>query len=285
MKKSYLNTIVILIAAISACSSMAFGQANSSYPWWLSSSLTNPDTTDAVRYHAEGDFSFTNMSGNLEGTVYRGKILNFIRKGRVTGHLNYLADISDITKFADNSGDPHSASKIVTNKQIAEAAIDYDLTKVLFLEGGTVWERDINSAILNRYSYYGGLGINQVFEGKHFLNAVLAAGVADIEYDIPPPYTIDMFDVQKKPAAYLFFMQSYAWNVTEKISFQEGLRYYPNLSETKRYRYAAELRTNFAVWDFLSFFIGYDYAYDNDAKNVQAYSTDTKTMIGIKLQY
>jgi hypothetical protein len=250
--------------------------------WWLNSSSEDTSLVGKLLYHVEGTYSFNSLTGNIEGTAHKGNLLNFLRYNMLTLHANYLVDFTDIKKFADNTGKNYQ--QITSNRQVAELALDYDISKLFYAEAGNIWERDLNKSILNRNSYYVGLGVNKNMNNVHILSLMAAGGMVDIKYNLPSE-VLNLFNVQKKPDAYLFVMQSYVWNIIQRLQFNESIKYFPNITETERYRYDVELALNCGVWDFLSFFVSYSYMYDNDSKNIDVYTTDTKTSLGIKLQY
>ncbi len=251
--------------------------------WWLKSPMDHPELYGQTLYHVEGSYSFTNMTGNIEGSVHKGTLLNFMRYNDFTFHFNMMIDKYSITTYADNTGNPASESQVTSDHQIVEYVMDYNLSKYFNLEGGIIWEMDKKQSVLDRWSYYAGLGFNHHFD-NHYLDFIVAGGMVDIDYDLPSSI-LDQFDVQKEPDTYLFLIQSYSWAITKGVMFKEKFQYFPNLSETQRYRYGLDVSMIFNVWKYLSVMIEHIRNYDNDAKNIYAFGTDTKTLIGIQLQY
>ncbi len=252
--------------------------------WWLKSPLDHPELLDKTLYHVEGSYSFTNMTGNIEGDIHKVKLLNFLRYDYFTMHFNFVIDKYNITTFEDNSGKSESENKVSSDLQIAEFALDYDLSKHFNIETGVIWEKDMKQSVLDRWSYYAGFGFNHHFLNNHFLDFTIAGGMVELDYGLPREI-LDMFDVQKDPDAYLFFLQSYSWAITKNIMFKEKFHYFPNITESKRFRYSLDVALLFSVWDFLSIMIEHNRRFDNDAKNIYTFTTDTKTLVGIQLQY
>jgi hypothetical protein len=257
---------------------------STNHKWWYFSALEDTLDRGKVLYHFDGNLAFNQLSGNIDGTALNTKILNTLRYYSFTLHLDYLIDFAKITTYDDNSGTPASIHNTKTSKQVVEVALDYDLSKIFYIESGMIWERDFNKSILNRNSYYLGLGLNSHINKEHVFSLIAAAGIVDIEYDLPKA-VLDNFNVQKKPDDYLFFIQSYSWTILQNLEFREMFKYFPNISETERYRYELDLSVNSALWEFISVFIAYKYCYDNDAKNIFIYPRDTKLTCGINLQF
>ncbi len=283
MKKIIYCLVISMLYVIVVRAEEPKVQDPNSTQWWLKSPLDHTELYGQMLYHVEGSYSFSNMTGNIEGDVHKGQILNFLRYNAFSFHLNYMLDKYSITTYSDNSGNPKAAKTVTTDHQVAEFAVDYNISKYFNLETGIIWEMDQKQSVLDRWSYYAGVGYNHHF-GNHYLDFIVAGGMVDIDYTLPS-IELDQYDVQREPDAYLFLIQSYSWAVTKGVMLKEQFQYFPNLSESQRYRYNIDLTMLFNVWEFLSVMIEHNRSYNNDATNVGVYNKDTKTLIGIQLQY
>ena len=86
--KKYITTVLIIICSfINFITAQDVAVKKPSPQWWLNSSFA--DSVDEYLFHVEGQYSYTKMTGSIEGEIQSGSIRTAVRKIVFTNHLDY----------------------------------------------------------------------------------------------------------------------------------------------------------------------------------------------------
>ncbi|MFH0733033.1 MAG: DUF481 domain-containing protein [bacterium] len=268
----------LIIYIIMVCGLLNFikAQTNNQPPplaeWWLSSSLA--DSAEQYLFHVEGQYSFTKMTGAIEGEMHSGGILGVIRKNIFTNHITYMIDKMNLNlkSFGMN---------YITESHVFSDYLDIDITRLLYGEVGFIWERDNSLYINNRYSLYAGLGLNGLVYDRHYVKLLIAIGRIDQGYTIP----VDNFDVVKGVHSEFYIRQEYKYAIDSRFSFTEQAYYLTNTKNYDRYRIGFILNFNIVVVQPVSLTLGYNYRFDKESQLLGAIAENTTQTIGIKVSF
>jgi hypothetical protein len=270
MKKHLLTILFILCSCGIIVKAQTAAGGSPSPQWWLSSSLI--DTADNYLFHFEGQYSYTKMTGSMDGETHTGGIKVALRKNIFTNQAEYAIDKMNLNikmlgmYFASET---HAFTDY----------IDIDITPLLFAEGGFIWERDNSLYIKNRYSWYAGGGLNGLIYEKHFLKLLVALGRIDQSYTIP----VDDIDVVKGAYTAFYIRQRYKYQMDERLSILMQAYYLTNINQSERYRLSASMNLIIGIINPVSLVLGYSYKYDKEAELLKAGATNTIQSLGINI--
>jgi hypothetical protein len=271
--KKYITTVLFII-----CSSLNFIMAQTatekkpSPQWWLNSSLA--DTTDQYLFHVEGQFSYTKMTGAIEGEMQSGDVRVAIRKNIFTHQTEYMIDKMNL--MLESFGMNYSSES-----QTFTDYLDVDITRLLYSEGGFIWERDNSLLIKNRYSLYVGAGLNGLIFEQHYLKILVALGRIDQDHSIP----VDDIDVVKGVYAAFYVRQHYKYVIDQRFSFMEQSYFLTNMNRSDRYRMSVSLNFSIGIIQPVSLIFGYTYKYDKESELLGAIAKNTTQTIGINVSF
>jgi hypothetical protein len=270
MKILFTAILVILSFSQSFITAQTTAEKKPSPQWWLSSSLA--DTVDQYLFHAEAQYSYTKMTGSVAGEIQSGSAQTAIRKDIFTNHMEYFLDKTELALQSLNMN-YSTASQAFTDY------LDVDITRLIYSEGGFIWERDNTLYIQNRYSVYAGLGLNGVLFEKHYLKVLFALGSVNQQYTVP----VDNIDVEKGAYKALYIRQLYKYVIDPRLSVMEETYYLNNMTHSNRYRIGVNLNLNINIVQPVSIILGYGYKFDKESELLGAVPTNTTQSIGIRL--
>lgn len=270
MKKYLTAVLIIICGTLSILTAQTTAEKKPPPQWWLNSSLA--DSADWFLFHAEGQYSYTKMTGSTEGDIQSGTARLSVRKNIFTNHTEYMLDK---TKMSIKSLGMHYA----TESQIFTDYLDVDITRLLYGEAGFIWEMDNSLYIKNRYSLYAGAGLTgQIFD-KHYLKILIAFGRIDQDYTVP----VDGFDVVKGIHTEFYARQNYKFVINQTFSFMELAYYLVNINNSDRYRVGVILNLSIVIVQPVSLILGYNYKYDKESELLGAIAANTTQSIGINV--
>jgi hypothetical protein len=264
--------IIVLIIICSLSDYLPAQTAASNIPpnWWLTHSIA--DTTTQYLYHVEVQYSYTKMTGAIEGEIQSGSGNLVIRKNIITLHTLYFLDKTRLSL---------KGMKYSIVSHAFTGFLDVGITRLLYFEGGFIWERDNINYILNRYTLYTGIGLNSLLYKQHYLKVLFAAGRINQDYSIP----VDNIDVIKGMHWAYYINQQYRFIMNSFISFIEQAYYFNNIGYSDRYRLGVILSLNIAVIEPVSFTLGYNYKLDKESEYLGGFPTNTRQMIGLHISF
>jgi len=258
--------------------------------WWNKSSLEYDPIPPQFLFRREIQYGFQRTTGNMDSFAHALTSRIDIRKKRFTNSTAYTVDKNDIeTVFAGESEKDH---------QIVEDTLKYDITKKVFANAGFIWERNNLALIDSRYAIYGGFGYRFFTLDRHKLYALLAYGYLDETYTGD---AVKLLGFDKRNFNTIFLDQSYQWNITDRISFNEKFRTIHSLNsdehfdldesgnvvsrgQKRRNIIIFSLGLDFKITDSFSFTNAYLINYDRTPwPGVK--TEDTQFMSGVKLSF
>lgn len=265
-------TIILILVSGSLCmlNAQTIVEKKPSPQWWLYSSLN--DSLDRFLIHVEGQYSYTKISGAIDGKMQSGGVRIAVRKNIITNHTEYILDKMDLT--LKMLGMNYS-----TESQVFTDYINVDITPLLFAEGGFIWERDNSLLIDNRYSFYVGIGVNGLITEKQYLKILAAIGRISQDYVIP----VDNIDVVKGSYEAFYFRQSYKYIIDQRLSVTEQAYYLTNLNSTERYRIGVNLSLSILIVQPVSLILSYAYKYDKESQLLGAIPKNTTQTISVNI--
>jgi hypothetical protein len=257
--------------------------------WWNRSSLSQPNPGKFL-FHTEGAFTGMWLGGNNMGESYKGRGSVSLRRGRFTNTVSY-----NIAKTKIDQTDGGSTNR---NYQLAEEALQFDLTKTFFTVAGVLWEKDSTNYIGDRVIYYGGAGAYVLDSDRFKLKVVGAYGQQHERYNV---IVTELIGLREKNTGVLYGYQSFDWQFTKRFSFQEGFRVlwdiknsprymndlhggYFNTGEKQRFRTFLHLELDYKITPHFSFLVSSDTRFESvpwpDVKQ-----RDITNTVGVKFSY
>jgi len=239
--------------------------------WWLRSSLA--DTIVNLQFHASGKYSFTNMQGVISGKMHTGDITLVQRKGIFTNFTRMGIDVfkMHLTGIVD--------LKYETTAKYFTDYLNVDISRIFFGQSGFIWERDDALLLHNRYSFYGGVGINLLSSKKLKLNSLLALGRIDQDYMI----NVDNYDVIKKPYTAFYTVHEGVYTINPSVSLAGKIYYYSDIDEKDRYRYGLNLNLIVSLTKHINLMVGGNYRYDRELLRLGLLPDNSMQHVGLEV--
>jgi hypothetical protein len=245
--------------------------AQSTENWWLQSSLA--DTVTHLQFHASANYSYTRMKGIISGTMNSSKLTLVLRKGLFTHFSKYGIDKMDLNLKSAVHLNYSTKSEYFTDY------VDFDLSRITFLEGGYIWERDNVLLLRNRNTFYGGIGLNSSILKKITLKSLLASGRVNQEYTIP----VENLDISTKPYNAFYTIHDVVYKISPETFILGKVYYFLNLNDHNRYRYGWLMNLSVRVFKHVRLVAGYHYKYDRDLKLLGLLPDNSTQNIGIEV--
>jgi hypothetical protein len=245
--------------------------AQPSEKWWLQSSLADSVTKPQV--HAGARYSYSRMKGVISGNTSIGNLELVLRKGVCTNFSRYGIDNfnMNLKSYVDLS--------YATKSQFFTDYVNVDVSKFVFVEGGLIWERDDALLLQNRYTFYGGIGLNTSLLKRLKLKSLVASGRINQEYTIP----VDNLNVIKEPYAAFYSVHDFVYAITPEASISGKVYYFTDINDLDRYRYGYLLNLSVALWKHVNLVAGYNYRYDKELKLLGLIPDNSTQNIGIEI--
>ncbi|HEX2867283.1 MAG TPA: DUF481 domain-containing protein [Ignavibacteriales bacterium] len=268
MKKYFAIILVIAFGLFNNMHAQASGGKKPMTQWWLGSSLA--DSTRGYLFHIEGQYSYSKMSGPIEGEMQSGGLRSAIRINTFTNHIDYSIDKMNLKIQMLRMQYTTESHRLIDY-------LDFDITRLLYAETGFIWERDNTIFIKNRYSMYAGTGLNGLIAEKHYLKLLVAMGRISPQYSIP----VDHFDVVKVAYQAFYLRQHYSYVLDRRFTLLEDAYYFTNMNTANRYMLGVNLNLNIGIVDPVSLVLGYSYKFDREAELLGAIPKNTNQSIGL----
>ncbi|MCX6120888.1 MAG: hypothetical protein NTX44_04670 [Ignavibacteriales bacterium] len=271
MKKCW--TLAIVGSLLFTTSAMLLSQSPTPPPpdhWWNKSPFAAPDSLNRLLFHAEGNLSVNNMTGNYEmHQIQTGTEID-LRKGFMTGSL--------AGSYFDNSttGDQQK----MTHFQF-RADVRYDFLPYLLAETGVLWEKYELHMLKDQYLPFLGIGTSWTISPMHQLNLFVAGGRVFPTYTAPVEY----FGMKEGPYYGMYISQYYHFTYSQDLSFEETFVHLRNLDETKRYTTTISLNLYFALSQHLNIMVGYSRSLSTEAGFAGHSEVDAGQSVGINLLF
>lgn len=200
--------------------------------WWNHSSLLYPLRDDAWRHALQAQISFTSVSGNDDGSAWRGGGQFYSRLGRWTNELSLTLDKRDI----------RSAGGGVNTRdyRMLQESLRYDLSSKWYAAGGFILEKDDVALVDRRVTTLLGAGYYWIDDDRFRLNTYLGLGHVDERY---MAYVRDHVNVKQRDSALLYFYQTFSWQITKDFSLRQGYRLMQDLDRSGRYAFDPAIST------------------------------------------
>jgi hypothetical protein len=271
--KNYFIFVLITVCISLNISAQTAPEKKPSTQWWMGSALAD-SVIDHFRFHVEGQYSYTKTTGMNEGEVQSGGGKSIIRNSIFTNHTEYMIEKTNMTSNVFGV-----ISSYLTNSQVFTDYLDVDVTKLIYFEGGYIWERDNAYELENRNSIYLGAGLNGLIYDKHYLKLLLAYGDVNQDYMIP----VDNYNLVKGAHTVFYIRQNYKLVMSPVLSFSEDSYYLTNTQQTERYRMGYGLNLSIMIIQPVSLYIGYNYRYDSEIEMVGLIGKNTVQTLGVNI--
>jgi len=233
--------------------------------WWDQGSLAADSMPANVLYHLESMFSYQQIGGNSEGSVYSVTSRVVLRMNRFTNYNTYILTKQDITYPGD--------VKVDNESQLFQEDLRFDIFKWLHAGPGFSWYRNDEAYIKNRTTTYGGLGVEFPFFPGLTFTAFSAFGLEDIEYTVP--------SVPEKSSSGIFMRNSivyyskFGFILREKFAF---LQYFEDGIDP---RWDLDISADFKLAKYLYVQLGY--SIKHEISKARPEENDTKLKAGFKI--
>lgn len=194
--------------------------------WWNHSSLRYALRNDTWRHGLQAQLSFTGVSGNDDGTAWRGNGQFHSRRGRWTNELSLTLDKREI-KSADGGVNQR-------DYRMLQESLRYDLSDRWYVSGGFILERDDVALVDRRITSLLGAGYYWLDNDRFRLNTYLGLGRVDERY---MRYVREHVQVDSRDSGLLYFYQTFTWQISEDFSLREGFRLMQDLKRSGHYTF------------------------------------------------
>lgn len=263
--------------------------------WWENSAFEYSPMYPYLLKHTHMKFSYSGVSGNDEGHLFKGGLMLALRKDRFTYVFGYEVDRKSIS-----SSDGSSSQKNIMN---VENTLSYELNRYLFVEAGFHWQQLSVQMIDDRYIPFIGIGSYNVLQGLldkkvDRLKVNLGFGRVTDNYssfvsDLTGK-TSDTFNAiyTKAEFAHKFTdMLTYKQDVVYKQAIDETPIYVLNsvdkavrLGTTNRYDWSWTNSLEFALNQYVGCLLSYNVAYDSNP-GPSVLKRDTTYLAGFKFAF
>lgn len=199
--------------------------------WWNHSSLSGT-AVDGWRHALQAQLSYTSLSGNDEGSAWRGSGKWHSRWQRWTNELSFTLDKRNIRSSGGTAN--------LRDYRLVQESLRYDLTPNWYVSGGLMWERDDMSLVDRRVTALLGVGRYWLDTPRLRLNTYLAYGQLDERY---MTYVRDHVGIHERDSPLVYFYQTLSWKFTDQLSLRQGFRWMRDLDESGRYVFDPALST------------------------------------------
>jgi putative salt-induced outer membrane protein YdiY len=200
--------------------------------WWNHSSLRYALRDDAWRHGLQAQLSYTGVTGNDDGTAWRGNGQFHSRLGRWTNELSLTLDKREI-KSADGGVNQR-------DYRMLQESLRYDLTDRWYVAGGFILERDDVALVDRRVTGLLGAGYYWIDNERFRLNTYLGLGHVDERY---MRYVREHVEVNSRNSGLLYFYQTFSWQISENFSLRQGFRLMQDLDRSGRYAFDPAIST------------------------------------------
>lgn len=259
--------------------------------WWNHSSLLYKPMPEKLQFHAELQYAYNKLTGNLDVNAHSGAGKLVLRKGRFTDFVSYKIDKSKTVEYS-------TKERVEKDYRIFEESLMYDLTEKIYPEIGYIWEKDEVNYIDGRNIFYGGIGCYVLDMERHRLKVFAAYGLQDEKY---MPIVNEYLGIKDDSTNLLYLYQNYDLQLTDNIIFHEGFRIIQgtkkkdeyvldetgnivHLGSTKPYRWIFDAGIDFKVNNFLYIVNSYTINYNNNPWP-GVLKKDTRWTTGLRVSY
>ena len=231
--------------------------------WWTVNAREIHPLPTRWLVHAEGQFSLSRTTGNVEGHTIAGSGLLAVRKRLVT---NLTSVSSTINELAQGSEKFTQEIYNVTNLLL------YNVVQRTNLAAGLLYERDDPKFVKHRTAVFAGVNQHLLVEPTHSLQVVGALGWENEQGTQPG------FD-ENSPIAY--FSQALTAQLGPRVGVRQGLELIFDLKHASDQRRNLSGSVDFRVATFLTISPTFTVRYDGRTTPL-AKNTDTMTMVALR---
>ena len=273
MKKC--RTFTIVASLLFIVSAMLLSQTPAPLPappdhWWNKSPFVATDSLDRLLFHAEGNLSINNMTGNYEMHMIQTSTEIDLRKEFLTGSL--------AASYFDNS--TTNSQLKMTHFQL-RGDVRWDIQSYLLAEAGVLWEKYELHMLKDQYLPFVGIGTSWTIASAHQLNLFVAGGRVFPTFTVPDPI-FERFGMKVGPYNGMYVSQYYSFIISKELSLAETFTHLRNLDETKRFTTNISLNLYFALSQHLSIALGYTHALSTEAGFAGHSDVDAGQTVGIR---
>jgi hypothetical protein len=257
--------------------------------WWRKSSLDYTPMPQQWLAHIDVTVSYTNAQGNTTGTTFNGKVDLSVRKYRFTARSTGWIQKQNIV-YGFNAGSAH-----VTQDLLREQ-LNFDMTRRSSLIGG-VEDYTFTLIFMNdRFTEYGGYGIEALKLEKQKLSVVGALGYTQFQFNRPGMLSIPSPIVHAAVLALpttnptgggAMVMENYTLTLPARLTLIENGSYMKFFDDYLGHQAMFSVNLDVPIAKHISFSPGYQLI-DQDNQIIQALGVKTqdKTLnAGLKLSW
>ena len=186
-------------------------------PWWLVSSKFYDPHPKQLLYHIDTNFSYSDLSGNVEGEIWNVSGALTLRKAPFSSYTDYSFSRNKTTITAFDSTN-------VVEKETLSELLRYDILKWLALEGGFSWYNDSAKFYSDSHSVFGGVSVWPLNKTKLWLKLSTFYAFGEIKYrnDLLESSFIQMPDYE---SGAFFGQETLNWQITKMFSLTQYFDY------------------------------------------------------------
>jgi hypothetical protein len=245
--------------------------------WWNTNSLKLESIPEGTLFHAEGEYNFTHLTGNVDMYLHTGSPSFYVRNGR-TMFTTYAKINYQKIQVGDNR--PTRNRSFTINPKFI-----YDLTPVFQSETGVLWERDESHYLDRRVVAYTGIIYNLLESkdfGKLFFGAVGYQHARSTEF-------LPILPVTEENKPILYAQQRLIVRALAPVVFVESFTFIKELDEEASYRTDLTLRAIIPLSQKTNFVITHITKYESEplihvlAPYVEKFNTTLA--VGVKFNF
>lgn len=245
--------------------------------WWRGNSLDYTPIPEQWFAHIEATVSYTNAQGNTTGSTFNGKADLSVRKWRFTSRSTGWIQKQNIV-YGFNAGSAHVTQSLYREQ------VNFDLNKRSALVGGV---EDYTFTLIfmnNRFTEYGGYGVELLKQKAQKVSVVGALGYSQFEFNrvgmlsIPSPIVhaaVLALPTTTPSGGGAMVMENYTLIMPKKITLIENGSYMKFFDSFLGHQAMVGANLDFPITSHISFSPGYQLI-DQDNQIIQALGVKTQ---------
>lgn len=255
--------------------------------WWQKSSFAYDPMPNQLLAHVEGSVAYSDAQGNTVGSNFNGKLDLSLRKDRFTARSTAWVQKQNIV-YGFNAGSAH------VTQELFREQVNYDLTKRSSAIAG-VEDYTFTLIFMNdRFTEYGGYGIDVLQDNKQKLNVVAAVGYSQFTFNraamlsLPSPYihaAVLALPTTSPDGAGTMPMEAYRLTLPHQLTLNESASYMKFFSSYLGHQGMFNVNLDVPLSRHFSLLPGYQLI-DQDNQIIDALQVKTQDrllLLGLKL--
>jgi len=237
--------------------------------WWIRNAHTLPPVKDRLLVHAEGQYGFSRLRGNMHGSQHSGGLLLVLRHNLISSGTGASIQKQNLRIPAVGGAIDQEAISLDQN-------LRYDLHRVVAPQVGVIYSRDDARFIDERSVWYGGVNLHPVNNMRVQSRILLAAGHQSESYTVPEPAS---------DAAHGYVGSELHYSLSPQVRLFEISSVLFELGDTDNHYWNLLAGIDISVNRWLGIALNHTVTYDNQPVPSIALKRDAQQSIMLRVMY